>query len=371
MLGNHAAHFVAAGLRALLGNHAAHFVAAGLRALLGDHAADFVAAGLRAWLADRAAASVGHFLRASLAFPASAADLLFFAGGNPNLLAARARRCLALHRVTATWFVNTAAGARIHHPSTRFLNRFGVSTTGNGVFFRFPVTTPDLDRLGVLHRLANRVRDRTTLLLFHRAIHVVVNHACLGFPDWLADRVADLPCLGFPNWLADRVTDLTCLGFPDWLADRVTDLACLGFPDWFADRVTDLTCLSFPNWLANRVTDLTCLGFPNRLADGVANILCARFPNRATRRVFAHPIAGLRHHLRALNLLLLANGFPTRSIASLLHLVVHHLAYGSVTGAGIGAWVRSHGVPFGIPAIQIARTTQTGGRSLSRHESNP
>ena len=233
-LWHHAANLVAASLG--LGDHVANLVAASLSALLGHHAAALVAAslGFRHHVANLVAAGA----RAGLTHVLGAADFLGAAFGNPNALAALARRTLALHCAARTGAIHALAAARIPLPATGLTHLAGVAAARNLVHFLFPMTTVDGDGLGV--------------------------------GDRFADVVGFLAGLGFPNRLAHGVG--AGLGFPDRLAHGVADFASLGFPHRFADGVGPLA--GFPDWLAHGVG--TSLGFPNRLAHGIANLFLTR-----------------------------------------------------------------------------------------------
>ncbi len=275
LLGNHAAHFVAASLG--LRNHVAHLVATRTSALLANHAAHLVAAGLGLWNhvahfeANRAGARLTNILRA--------ADFLRRAGRYANSLAASAIRRAARQRAARTGAVDTAALRGVVAKRTWLANRLCVSLAWNRVALVHPLASTDLDGLGVRHSDAN----------------VVGLFTSLGAPNWLVDRVS--PSLGFPNWAAYGVRNFAGASFPDGLVHRVG--ALLGFPNWAIHGVAAL--LGFPNRLAYGVANIpssgfpdrtvygvgALLGFPNRTLYGVTNVTRLGFPNRAVHGVAA------------------------------------------------------------------------------------
>ena len=104
-----------------------------------------------------------------------------------------------------------------------------VGSTGHGVRLRFPVTTRDVDRLGVRYGFAN-VRG---------------NRACASFRDGLHDRVVDGLLASLVVWHIHGVVDRALLGFPYRTTNRVRNRLGVSFPNGLHDRVVNrlLTCL--------------------------------------------------------------------------------------------------------------------------------
>jgi hypothetical protein len=194
---------------------------------------------------------------------------------------------LDAHRVALARAIPAAAGARIVDPVTWRAANLAARRSRHAVLLSIPVSALDLDRLGVLDRLADHIANFAGLGLPHWLADRVL--AGLGFPDRLAHRVANLAGLGLPARFADRVG--AGLGFPDRLADRV--LAGLGFPDWLAHCIANLAGLGFPHGLAHGV--VASAGFPHRLAHRIADVLRVRFPDWLANRVIAG--AGFPHRL--------------------------------------------------------------------------
>jgi len=273
LLRHHVANLVAAGTRVLLGHHVANLVATSL--LLRHHPANLVTAGTCAWFA--------HVLRA--------ADFLRVALRNPNTLAAGTGWALAANFAARAGAVDALAMASIPFPATGLTYALAVSTARNLITLLFPVTTIDLDSLGIRHSLANVVSHVAAASFPNRLANGVAS--LLGFPDCFASRVGHFAGASFPDRLVDCVAALT--GFPDRLADcvspllsfpngamyRIANVACLGFPNGPADCVGPL--LGFPNGVVHRVANVACLGFPDRLADRVS--ACLGFPDRLANRV--------------------------------------------------------------------------------------
>ncbi len=329
-LGDHVADLIAAGLGALLGYHAANLVAASLG--LGDHVADFVAAGfsLRNHVTNLVAASAGllaryraaDFVAAGLglrnhvadfvaagacawfAHVLGAADFLGVAFRYPHTLAAGFRRGLAAERLAGAGAIYAPTAARVVGKRAWLANGLGKGLAGNLIGFGFPVTTADLNGLGVRNGYADVVGFFPLARFPHGLAHGVVSLTC--FPDRFVGGVGYFAGASFPHGLAHGVAAL--FGFPDRLSHGVA--ALLGFPHWMIRGVADVAGLCFPNRLAHGVA--TGLGFPNGLANGVTNFLLTLFVNIAgaiDHPIFAHSIVNC---LAASHLLLVPFNTPHR-----------------------------------------------------------
>jgi len=107
------------------------------------------------------------------------------------------------------------------------------------------MTTADLDRFGVMHRLA----------------HGVAASAIVRFVDGLADRVADLLGVLRVHGLADRIADLLGVRRVNRLAYGIADLLGVRRVHGLAHRIAAVTIPRFFDIL-DAVDDLVA---PNRL----------------------------------------------------------------------------------------------------------
>src|SRR5262249_40228188 len=151
-----------------------------------------VGAGPLLLLADHAAHRVRNLLLDAFLDIADAVDGLLLHFRDPNLLAALPRRALHAHRVALTRAPDATAAARIPRPAAGLADALLHDRAGDAFFVGFPVTAANVDGLGVVHRLADRLRAG----------------AVAGFIHWLANVHAVRLGVRLVNGLADRVANV-------------------------------------------------------------------------------------------------------------------------------------------------------------------
>ncbi len=245
---------------------------------------------------------------------AAALDLLLGDLGHPHLAADLPRRALLLDLHDRAGAVAPLAGAGIALPAAGLADAPRDHRAGHFLDAGFPAAGADLDRLCVLHRLADRAAD------ILRA----------GLPHRLTDRVMNLLGPRLLDRLADGVRLLTLLVAR--LADRIGDLLRARLIDRLAHRIRLLTGLVAR--LADGVGHFLRAGFVHRLADGVG--LLAGFIDGLAHRVWHFLLHRLVHRLahRVRLLTGLVHRLADRVRNLLLHRLVHRLAHrvGLLTG---------------------------------------
>lgn len=333
----HGANGVGAGLGTAFRNHLANCVVASLGAALWDHVANCVVAGLGAALRNHAADRVRYFTSAALGYVLGAADFLGFAGRNPNLLANGLWWALYAFYSAFAWAVHALASARIIGPSTWFADGSADDRTGDFFGNCVPMTTSDLDRLGVLNWLGDGVVFRTYLVLNNFVINSVVDRTSLGLIHWLHDSVVDFTSTSFVHWLHNRVVDLTSLGLVHWLLNRVVDHSLLLFVNRLHHGVVDDPLLLLIHRLLNCVVDRSALGLINGRHHRVVDLTGLLLGMRNHHRVLNFTRLGFWNHACSVDDLVFVVGLHPSSVTSLLLLFVNRFAncshYGVRTAA--------------------------------------
>ncbi len=353
LFANHGAHGVVADLGPALGHHLADGVGAGLGTALGNHVAHGVVAGLGAALGNHLADLVRHFTSQALGDVLGAADFLGFAGRNPHFLANRLGRALDAFDTACTGAIDALAGRGVKHPSTWFAHRPTNDRSGNFFGHGFPVSTSDLDGLGVLHGLGDGVVLGTDAVFDDLVHDRVVDHASLGLVHRFHHGVVDFASLGFIDRLHDRVVDLTGLLFVHRLLHGVVDDPLFGLVHRLLNGVVDDPLFGLVNRLLNRVIDNTGLGFIDRRHDRVVDLTGLLLDLGNHHRVLYFTALSLRDNASAIDHLILVIRFVPRAVTSLLLLLVYSLADGPHhrvrTGATSGSGPVNDGTLHGNP----------------------
>ena len=147
-------------------------------------------------------------------------------------------------------------------------NTLGNHWPWNFTLFSFPVTLADLYSLGVVHWLTDGMTNITLSCLPNRLAHCVWNFFRARLIHRLADRVALLT--GLIHRLANCIRNLFCPRLIHRLADCIRNLSCTRLEHRLADRI-----FHFPKalllFIANAVYFLLLYNF---FADGfVAGVL--------------------------------------------------------------------------------------------------
>ena len=332
---DHFADFVGTGSGPFFRYHLADFVGAGSGSFFRNHSADFVATFLSPLLINISANRVRDFFFHNFSLISHAVYGFFFNFLNPYLFAYFSGRALDFFDTAFARHKDTAATARIPFPTARFTNTLTDHRARDFLDFCYPASATNLNRFGVLHRLA----DRTALF------------SVSSFSDRFTNGIANGPSLGFPNRLADRITNRFLTRFPYGFADRIANRFLTRFPYGFADGVA--------------YCPLT--GFPNGLSHGVITGLVSRFIDRFSDCIATFPIPSFRYVLHTVNLLIFVDLVVHGLVAGVLLLFINDFSAGLHHGVAM-----LFGTPivgfFGAAAVLVTGGTEVASSCQIRGE---
>jgi ABC-type multidrug transport system fused ATPase/permease subunit len=280
-LRNHLAGRVANGLLAALRNHLAGRVAncaatwfanigangvvAGLAVALRNHLASRIANGLLTALRNHLANRVRNCLGYAASLVTNTVDFLGFAGWNPALLAHGARWALYAFSVAGTWAVYALAGALVPSPCAWLAYNTSYDWTRDFFGTGFPMTTTNLDRLGVVDWCHYRSNDFPSSLFLNWNHHSVVNHFFVIFTNWLHHCVVDDSLTSFVHGTTNGVVDHLFVCLMNWLHHRVIYHLLVSFTHRYADRVLNFLGVCLVHRSSDIVGHLSNFCVVNRL----------------------------------------------------------------------------------------------------------
>ncbi|EMI16742.1 hypothetical protein RMSM_06344 [Rhodopirellula maiorica SM1] len=324
---NHLADFVANFFRSAFWNHLASRPVDNFAAALRNHFANSVVANLGAALRNSLAHGVRHFASTALTNVLGASYFLGFASWNPNSLGASRWATLNAFYAAFAWAVYAAASRRIVSPSSGLTNgtthHFARDRFSNGV----PVTTFDLDGLGVLLRNDNAVVLSANALLFHGVVDRVVDRTRFLLTNRYHHGVVDGLAVVFTHRVHDSVIYCLSASFPHRLTHGVVDHLLVSLVHRLHDRVVDRLGVLFVNRLAHRVVDHSRASFVNGLHHGVVDRLGTIFNVRNVHSVLNFTSRRDRNHAAAGHFLIFVVSFIASAVTSLFDLLVNRFAY--------------------------------------------
>jgi hypothetical protein len=401
LLANPLAGSVANGLGSALRNHLAGLVAHGLLMALRYHPASRVADRAASWLADIAANGVLNRLLMALRYHAASGvanrllsalrnhsansvrnclgytaslvtntvDFLGFAGWNPASLADGSWWALNALNSACSGAVNASASALVPYPGAWLANNASYNRSRNFFLNVFPVSTANLDRLGVVYWRDDGTYHFASSLFLDRNHYRVVDDLFVSFTNWLHHGVVDHSLASLVNWLANGVVDHLLVSFMNWLHDRVVDDLLVGLYHWDHHCVLNFFGVVMVHGTSNIVCHLTSLGFPNWLHDGV--FASASLIDRLANRLRDGSGAGLWYHPSDIDYLVLSDGLILGSHSLNNLLFINCTAYSLHYSVGRWSFTASRYTAAGFfvaDRSEVSGLGSTGQRSQQGHQ---
>ena len=375
---NHVASLVANGLAAWLANHSANLVGASLLSALRNHLAGSMSYGLLSALRNHSANRVRYALTNALSLVSNTVDFLRFACWYPNLLADGLWWALNALDSASTWAVYALALRSVPSPSTRLADGSSANRTRNLFGSLFPMSTINLNGLGVVYwvgdipydftsscfllRNHDRVVNNVIMCFINRLHYRVVNHSFTSFVHWAANCVINNSLMCFVNGLVNRVIDHFAVSLVYGLHNRIVDHFAVSLIHRLHDGVVDFACASLVHWSAHIVGHLSSVRLVHRLHDCV--LTSFRLVHRLANYLVDSAVTCFLLHASYVNDFVFCHRLVFGSSALLGFLLINraaHILHDSVRGWSFTA------IHHTSATILVANRTAVSGVSLARY----
>lgn len=284
-----------------LADSAANGVVNGLASAFWNHLASSIVNGLASALRNHLANGVRNCFSYAALLVTNTVNLFGFAGWNPNLLANRLRWALYALDSACAWAVYAFALRSVPCPATWLADYFTLNRTSNFLGNSIPVSTADLNRLGVVNWSRDALNNFTSPSFLLRNHDCVVNNFAVLLLNWSHDSVVDNALTSFRDRTTNGVVDHLLVCLVNRCVHRVVDNLAVSLMNRCHHGVVDDLAVSFTYGRHNRVVHFLAVCFVHRAANIVGHLLGVCFTNWLHDGVVTSPSLVMRCTNRLVN----------------------------------------------------------------------